>query len=377
MADALLVLEDGAVFRGEAFGARGTATGEVVFNTAMTGYQEVLTDPSYHRQLVAMTYPHQGNYGIAPADDEADGVQVAGFIVREVSRRYSNHRAERSLPDVLVEAGVVGITEVDTRRLTRHIRDAGALRGVISSEQLDVEALRELARSAPAMEGAELASDVTAAAPYELPADGEERFHVVAIDFGLKRNQLRLLRAHGCRITVVPAGTPAADIAALRPDGIFLSNGPGDPAAVRDGVATISELLGTRTPTFGICLGHQLLGLALGARTFKLPFGHHGVNQPIRNLATGVIEIASHNHGFAIDPGSLTEATKHGRVVQTHVNLNDGTNAGLKALDVPAFSVQYHPESAPGPHDSRYLFAEFVDLMARHRAERAETGADA
>jgi carbamoyl-phosphate synthase small subunit len=371
MREAVLVLEDGEVFRGEAFGAVGTAVGEVVFNTAMTGYQEVLTDPSYHRQLVAMTYPHQGNYGIAPEDDEADGVQVAGFIVREVSRIHSNHRARRSLPELLEASGVVGISEVDTRRLTRHIRDAGALRGAISSAELDVDALLERARSAPAMEGAELTTAVTAREPYELPAEGAERFHVVAIDFGLKRNQLRLLRALGCRITVVPASTSAEDVAALRPDGIFLSNGPGDPAAVRHGVRTIGELLSTRTPTFGICLGHQLLGLALGARTFKLPFGHHGVNQPIRNLETGVIEIASHNHGFAIDPASLEAATAHGRVVQTHVNLNDGTNAGLRALDVPAFSVQYHPESAPGPHDSRYLFTQFVSLMEQHRAGRS------
>jgi carbamoyl-phosphate synthase small subunit len=367
--EALLVLEDGTAFRGEAFGATGTAVGEVVFNTAMTGYQEVLTDPSYHRQLVAMTYPHQGNYGIAAADDEADGVQVAGFIVREASRIYSSHRAERSLADLLAESGVVGITEIDTRKLTRHIRDAGAMRGALSTEILDVDALLEHARRAPSMAGAELTSDVTAAEPYELAAEGEERFHVVAIDFGLKRNQLRLLRAHGCRLTVVPAGTSAEDIAALRPDGIFLSNGPGDPAAVRHGVETIDALLGTGTPTFGICLGHQLLGLALGAETFKLPFGHHGVNQPIRNLATGVIEIASHNHGFAIDPASLERATRHGRVEQTHVNLNDGTNAGLRALDVPAFSVQYHPESAPGPHDSRYLFADFIRLMEQHRTE--------
>jgi carbamoyl-phosphate synthase small subunit len=363
---ALLVLEDGTVFGGEGFGASGTATGEVVFNTAMTGYQEVLTDPSYHRQLVAMTAPHIGNYGIAPQDDESAGVQVAGFIVRQASRIHSSHRAQGGLAELLLDSGVVGITEVDTRRLTRHIRAAGALRGVISSTESDVDALAERARRAPAMQGAELTSQVTTGAVYRLAADGESRFHVVAIDFGLKRNQLRLLQASGCDVTVVPAGTPAADIVALAPDGVFLSNGPGDPAAVRTGVATIAELLRARTPTFGICLGHQLLGLALGATTFKLPFGHHGVNQPIRNLATGVIEIASHNHGFAIDPDSLPSATAHGRVVETHVNLNDGTNAGLRALDVPAFSVQYHPESAPGPHDSRYLFAEFIELMAAH-----------
>jgi carbamoyl-phosphate synthase small subunit len=371
--DALLVLEDGEVFRGEAFGALGTATGEVVFNTAMTGYQEVLTDPSYHRQLVAMTYPHQGNYGIAPEDDEADGVQVAGFIVREASRMYSNHRARRGLPDLLVESGVVGITEVDTRRLTRHIRDAGALRGVISSTELDPDALVEQARQAPPMAGAELTTAVTGGTRYELKAEGQARFRVVAYDFGLKRNQLRLLTRYGCDVIVVPAGTPAAEVIALEPDGVFLSNGPGDPAAVEHGVMAITEVLRAGTPTFGICLGHQLLGLSLGATTYKLPFGHHGVNQPIRNLDRGTVEIASHNHGFAIDAASLEQAGEFGRVVQTHINLNDGTNAGLRALDVPAFSVQYHPESAPGPHDSRYLFEEFVALMEDHRNRTQET----
>jgi carbamoyl-phosphate synthase small subunit len=370
--DALLVLEDGEVFRGEAFGARGTATGEVVFNTAMTGYQEVLTDPSYHRQLVAMTYPHQGNYGIAPEDDEAEGVQVAGFIVREASRMHSNHRATRGLVDLLEESGVVGITEVDTRRLTRHIRNAGALRGVISSVELDPEVLVTTARQAPSMAGAELTSAVTGTQRYELPAEGETLFRVVAYDFGLKRNQLRLLTRYGCHVVVVPAGTPASEVLALEPDGVFLSNGPGDPAAVQHGVAAIREVLGAGTPTFGICLGHQLLGLSLGATTYKLPFGHHGVNQPIRHLERGTIEIASHNHGFAIDTASLEQAREFGRVVQTHINLNDGTNAGLRALDVPAFSVQYHPESAPGPHDSRYLFEEFVRLMEDHRNRKQE-----
>ena len=367
MREALLVLEDGSTFRGEAFGADGTATGEVVFNTAMTGYQEVLTDPSYHRQLVTMTYPHQGNYGIAGEDDEAEGVQVAGFIVRSRARMYSNHRAVRSLDEVLAAAGVVAISEIDTRRLTRHIRSAGALRGVLSSTELDRDALVDRARSAPLMAGAELVSAVTTPRVYELAPEGEQRHRVVAIDFGLKRNQLRLLRASGCAITVVPATTSASEILALRPDGLFLSNGPGDPAAVSDGIATIGELLSAGLPVFGICLGHQLLGLALGARTYKLPFGHHGVNQPIRNLQRGSIEIASHNHGFAIDSASLPQARTHGRVVETHINLNDGTNAGIRALDVAAFSVQYHPESAPGPHDSRYLFADFCELMDRNR----------
>ena len=368
-AEALLVLEDGSAFRGEGFGASGTALGEVVFNTALTGYQEVLTDPSYHRQLVAMTYPHQGNYGLAPDDDEADGVQVSGFIVREVSRVASNHRSRATLPETLARAGVVGIAEIDTRRLTRRIRAAGALRGAISTEVLDPDVLLDRVREAPPMEGAELASAVTAGERYEVAAEGDQRHRVVVYDFGLKRNQVRLLASRGCAVTVVPAGTPAADVLALHPDGVFLSNGPGDPAAVRSGIAAIKDLLAARTPTFGICLGHQLLGLAAGAKTFKLPFGHHGINHPVRNLATGAVEIASHNHGFAVDAGTLPdEGGPYGRFVETHVNLNDGTNAGIRGVAVPAFSVQYHPESAPGPHDSRYLFDEFCALMGAERS---------
>jgi carbamoyl-phosphate synthase small subunit len=361
--EALLVLEDGATFRGEGFGAAGTAFGEVVFNTAMTGYQEVLTDPSYHRQLVAMTYPHQGNYGVTPDDAESGRVQVAGFIVREASRTYSNHRARGGLPDHLADAGVVGISEVDTRRLTRHLRTHGALRGAISTETLDAEALRARVVEQPEMTGAELASAVTTTERYTWPAAPRRR-RVAVLDFGCKRNQLRLLAAHGCELVVVPATAPASEVLALEPDGVFLSNGPGDPAAVRQGIAPIAEVLAARVPTFGICLGHQLLGLAAGARTYKLKFGHHGVNHPIRNLATGRIEIASHNHGFAVDRGSLPGAGgPFGRVVETHVNLNDRTNAGIRCLDAPAFSVQYHPESAPGPHDSRYLFDDFMALM--------------
>jgi carbamoyl-phosphate synthase small subunit len=362
--EALLVLEDGATFRGEGFGSEGTAFGEVVFNTALTGYQEVLTDPSYHRQLVTMTYPHQGNYGLTAADDEADGIQVAGFIVREVARVHSSWRAERSLEEALRSAGVVGITEVDTRRLTRHIRSAGALRGVITTESDDVEDLLRQVNEAPKMEGAELASEVTAADRYEWAASGPTKHRVVAVDFGLKRNQLRLLAEHGCDVVVVPVGTPAEEILAIGADGVFLSNGPGDPAAVKQGIETIKVLLGERVPTFGICLGHQLLGLSVGAKTYKLPFGHHGVNQPVRNIERGTVEIASHNHGFAIDRDSLPGPEgPFGAVTETHVNLNDGTNSGIRCVDVPAFSVQYHPESAPGPHDSRYLFDEFCNLM--------------
>jgi carbamoyl-phosphate synthase small subunit len=270
----------------------------------------------------------------------------------------------RSLPDLLAASGVVGITEVDTRRLTRHLRDRGALRGAISTAGTDPQALVERVRAQPEMAGSDLASTVGVREPVTLPATGTRRFRVVAYDYGCKRSQLRLLRAHGCEVVLVPGRTPAADVLALEPDGVFLSNGPGDPSAVVHAVEAIRGVLAARVPTFGICLGHQLLGLALGVRTYKLPFGHHGVNHPVRHVERGTIEIASHNHGFALDGGSLPGGDgPFGMVVETHVNLNDGTNAGIRALDVPAFSVQYHPESAPGPHDSRYLFAEFAALM--------------
>jgi len=365
---ALLVLEDGSAWPGRAVGAEGTSVGEAVFNTAMAGYQEVLTDPSYHRQIVVMTAVHQGNYGLTPTDDESDAIQVAGFVMRAASRTHGNPHADRTLPAALADAGVVAIDDVDTRALTRRIREHGAMRAAVSSEVLDPAELLEQVTGAPEMAGAELATAVTTPTSYTVQADGPARYHVVCVDFGCKRNQLRLLAAHGCDITVVPATTSAQEILALAPDGVFLSNGPGDPAAVGEGVATIVELLGTGTPTFGICLGHQLLGLAAGARTFKLPFGHHGVNHPIRNLRRGTIEIASHNHGFAVDGDTLPGAEgPHGAVAPTHVNLYDGTNAGIELADRPAFSVQYHPEAAPGPHDSRYLFEDFTALMDRRR----------
>jgi len=363
--DALLVLEDGAAFRGEGFGAPGTAHGEVVFNTAMAGYQEVLTDPSYHRQLVAMTYPHQGNYGVNPDDAEADRVQVAGFIVREAARMHSSWRAAHGLDEELADAGAVGITEVDTRRLTRHIREQGAMRAAISTEVLDADALLVEVEQAPGMVGANLATEVSTAEPYDLTVP-DARFRVVTYDFGLKRNQLRLLTAAGCSVRVVPMATLAEDVLATEPDGVFLSNGPGDPAAVTAGITAIRGLLRAEVPVFGICLGNQLLGHAVGARTYKLRFGHRGVNQPVRNEATGAIEITSHNHGFAVDADSVPADGAFGRVSQSHVNLNDGVNEGLRCHDVPAFSVQYHPESAPGPHDARYLFRDFCDLMTRH-----------
>ena len=363
--EALLVLEDGTAFRGDGFGAMGTTFGEVVFNTALSGYQEVLTDPSYHRQIVVMTNPHQGNYGVNEADAESSRVQVAGFVVREVSRVVSNHRATGSLPGYLSRAGTVGISQVDKRRLTRHIRSAGAMRAGISTEILDEAALLEQVRSSPQMEGADLATDVSTPQVYDASAEGEARYRVVAYDFGIKRNILRLLTQSGCDVRVVPASTPAEDVLALDPSGVFLSNGPGDPAAVTHGIDAIRHLLTAQVPVFGICLGNQLLGHAVGAKTYKMRFGHRGSNQPVRNEETGVIEITSHNHGFAVAAESIPSDGPFGTVVQSHVNLNDGVNEGLRCADVPAFSVQYHPEAAPGPHDARYLFTDFCKLMDR------------
>ncbi|MGH3665807.1 MAG: glutamine-hydrolyzing carbamoyl-phosphate synthase small subunit [Egibacteraceae bacterium] len=371
MPDALLLTEDGTAFRGEGFGASGTAFGEVVFNTAMCGYQEVLTDPSYHRQLVTMTSPHQGNYGVNADDAESSRVQVAGFVVREASRVAANHRATGGLGRYLVDSGVVGISQVDTRRLTRHIRAAGAMRAGLSTDVLDADALLEQVRGSAGMLGADLVTEVSTPQPYDVAAGPDpahpSRFRVAAYDFGIKRNILRLLTSIGCAVRVVPATTPAEEVLAHEPDGVFLSNGPGDPAAVRAGIAAIERLLAASTPVFGICLGHQLLGHAVGGKTYKLPFGHRGVNQPVRNEAHRRVEITSHNHGFAVDAATLPAEGPFGRASQTHVNLNDGVNEGLRCHDVPAFSVQYHPEAAPGPHDACYLFAEFCDLMADRR----------
>ncbi|HVM21263.1 MAG TPA: glutamine-hydrolyzing carbamoyl-phosphate synthase small subunit [Egibacteraceae bacterium] len=360
---ALLVLEDGTTFRGEGFGAGGTTFGEVVFNTALSGYQEVVTDPSYRRQLVTMTYPHQGNYGVNRDDAESHTVQASGLIVREVSRTTSNHRSEESLDGYLARHGVVGISEVDTRRLTRRIRSVGAMRAGISTEILDADELVDRVRQSPGMEGADLATGAGTTEPYDAPAEGDARFRVVAYDFGMKRNILRLLTGAGCDVRVVPATTDPDDVLAHEPDGVFLSNGPGDPAAVKHGIAAIGRLLQEQTPLFGICLGHQLLGRAVGAQTYKMTFGHRGANQPVRNLASGQVEVTSHNHGFAVATESLPGDGPFGAVEQTHVNLNDDVNEGLRCRDVPAFSVQYHPEAAPGPHDARYLFADFVSLM--------------
>ncbi len=367
MSDAILALEDGSVFRGRAFGARGEAFGEAVFNTGMAGYQEVLTDPSYAGQIVVMTAPHQGNYGTNAADPESGRVRVAGFVVREASRRASSWRATGTMAEDLAEAGVVGIQEVDTRAVTLRLRTHGAMRCGVSSAGTDAASFVERVRSSPGMSGADLARGVSTGRPYAAaevvgPASRAGRvFRVAAYDFGLKRNILRLLAAAGCETTVLPAATEPAEVLAGAYDGVFLSNGPGDPAATRYGIGAAAGLLG-RLPVFGICLGHQLLALALGARTYKMKFGHRGVNQPVKDLRSGRVEITSHNHGFAVDARSLGEGP-FGRVEITHLNLNDRTVEGLRCLDVPAFSVQYHPEAAPGPHDSRHLFEEFRALM--------------
>jgi carbamoyl-phosphate synthase small subunit len=369
VSEALLVLEDGTAFRGRGFGAGGTALGEAVFNTSMSGYQEVLTDPSYHGQIVTMTYPHIGNYGVNGEDVESSRVRVAGFVVREAVRSYSNWRASGTLQAYLKKARVVGIEDVDTRRLTRHIRSRGAMRAAISTDILDPDALRTQVLASPEMTGLNLVDPVTTREPYRaaeavgvLPAPRRagEPLRVAAYDYGIKSNILRLLAAAGCDTTVFPAAHPAEDILGDDFHGVFLSNGPGDPAAVDVAIDNTRKILGNK-PVFGICLGHQILGLALGAKTYKLTFGHRGINQPVKRLETGAVEITSHNHGFAVDPSSF--APEFGRTEVSHVNLNDGTCEGLRCLDVPAFGVQYHPEASPGPHDASYLFDEFVRLM--------------
>ncbi|MEB3269567.1 MAG: glutamine-hydrolyzing carbamoyl-phosphate synthase small subunit [Leptolyngbya sp.] len=373
---ALLVLADGSSFCGWSFGAKGTVMGEVVFNTGMTGYQEVLTDPSYCGQILTFTYPELGNTGVNSDDEESARPQALGAIARNICPQPSNWRTTQTLPAYLQHHGIPGIYGVDTRALTRKLRNSGAMNGAISTEVLDPDELLRQLQDAPPMEGLNLVDQVTTPAPYEweetTPADwecfdpvdwpaGGDRFTVVALDFGIKRNILRRLTRYGCRVIVVPANTPAEAILAYNPDGIFLSNGPGDPAAVTDGTRTVQALLAHQLPTFGICMGHQILGLSLGAKTFKLKFGHRGLNQPCGLKAQ--VEITSQNHGFAIAADSLPEAS----VEITHLNLNDRTVAGLRHRSLPLFSVQYHPEASPGPHDADYLFRQFVDLMREHR----------
>jgi carbamoyl-phosphate synthase small subunit len=373
--NAVLALEDGSWFRGTAAGAQGEARGEVVFNTSMTGYQEVLTDPSYAGQIVAMTSPQIGNYGVSAADVESAGPRVAGFIMRESSPVASNWRAEMTLRDYLTRHGIVAIAEIDTRALTRKLRSAGVMRGVIATGAVDPSELVQHARDVPPIEGSDLVAAVTCQARHEWPAAriedaGEfgvpperraaKRLRIAAYDFGIKQNILRRLTQHNCDVTVFPASAPAADLLAIEPDGLFLSNGPGDPAAVPYAIENVKTLLDTDVPMFGICLGHQVLGLAMGGRTYKLKFGHRGANHPVKFLDSGRVEITSQNHGFAVDPDSLPA---HAHV--THLNLYDGTVEGLRHTGKPVFSVQYHPEASPGPHDADYLFRQFLDEIER------------
>jgi carbamoyl-phosphate synthase small subunit len=373
--NAILALEDGTWYRGVSAGFPGETSGEVVFNTSMTGYQEVLTDPSYAGQIVTMTAPQIGNYGVTGTDEESEAPQVAGFIMRDPSPTSSNWRAQGTLRDYLAKNGIVAIGDIDTRALTRKLRSAGVMRGVIATGSVEPDELIERARAIPKMEGSDLVKDVSVHEPYDFEfslADTVTQasfgvaplrravrpLRVAAYDFGIKRNILRRLAAHGCSVRIFPASVPASELLDWGPDGIFLSNGPGDPAAVTYAVDNVKQLLKGETPVFGICLGHQLMGLALGADTYKLKFGHRGANHPVKQLDSGVIEITSQNHGFAVDPDSLPS---NARV--THLNLYDGTVEGLRHVDKPFFSVQYHPEASPGPHDADYLFGQFLDEM--------------
>ncbi len=371
---ALLALEDGSVFHGHAVGATGETVGEVVFNTAMTGYQEILTDPSYSQQLVTLTYPHIGNTGVNVEDEESDTVHAAGLIVRDVPRRASNWRSTESLPDYLKRHGIVAIAGIDTRRLTRILRDKGALNGcIVAGEHIDAEAALAKARAFPGLNGMDLAKVVSVGESYQWnegvydldktafnqPA---KRFKVVAYDFGVKYNILRLLAEQGCDITVVPAQTSAADVLAMKPDGVFLSNGPGDPAACDYAVEATRQFLDVKIPLFGICLGHQIMGLAVGAKTLKMKFGHHGANHPVKDLDDGRVLITSQNHGFAVDPSTLPANTR-----VTHSSLFDGSLQGFALTDRPAFCFQGHPEASPGPHDIGYLFDRFAALMQEAR----------
>jgi carbamoyl-phosphate synthase small subunit len=377
--NAVLALEDGTWYRGVAAGAPGEARGEVVFNTSMTGYQEVLTDPSYAGQIVTMTAPQIGNYGVASGDAESQAPHVAGFVMREASPLASNWRADGTLRDYLVRHNVVAIADIDTRALTRVLRSAGVMRGIIGTGQVDPDELVEKARAIPRMEGSDLVSDVTCDRPFEwrelAPASGDAahaefgvppahraspRLKVAAYDFGVKWNILRRLDAYGCDVHVFPASAPAKDLLAVEPDGIFLSNGPGDPAALDYAIRNVRELVTADVPMFGICLGHQILALAVGGETFKLKFGHRGSNHPVKELSSGKVEITSQNHGFAVNPDTLPPD-----VNVTHLNLYDGTVEGFRHTSKPIFSVQYHPEASPGPHDADYLFRRFLESMEK------------
>jgi carbamoyl-phosphate synthase small subunit len=372
---AVLALEDGTLFRGRAAGAEGVTGGEVVFNTSMTGYQEVLTDPSYAGQIVTMTCAEIGNYGVSPDDVESRRPQVAGFIIRDESPVASNWRAEGTLHDYLAANRIVAISDIDTRALTRLLRSSGVMRGVIATgDALDEAALVERARSIPQMEGSDLVRGVTTDTAFDWPQEDPDEFGVTpeqrakrrlkiaAYDYGMKWNIMRRLSAHGCDVRVFPAGVPASDLLMTDPDGVFLSNGPGDPAALPYAIANANTLVQSGVPVFGICLGHQILGLAMGGKTFKLKFGHRGANHPVKKLDTGKIEITSQNHGFAVDPASLPSD-----VEVTHKNLYDGTVEGLRHKDKPVFCVQYHPEASPGPHDADYLFQDFIQKIEETR----------
>ena len=369
---AILVLADGSVFRGLSIGADGIATGEVVFNTSLTGYQEILTDPSYSRQIVTLTYPHIGNTGINSEDVEADRIHAAGLVVRDVPRLHSNFRADQSLSGYLKSQNIVAIADIDTRRLTRLLREKGAQAGCIMAGAVDEKKALEAAHAFPGLAGMDLAKVVSAPAAYEWSEtewklgrgygqQTEPRFHVVAFDYGVKRNILRMLAERGCRLTVLPATATAEQALALKPDGVFLSNGPGDPEPCDYAIKAISELVAAKIPTFGICLGHQLLALASGAKTVKMKFGHHGANHPVKDLDSGRVAITSQNHGFAVDAATLPA-----NIRSTHVSLFDGSLQGIARTDAPAFSFQGHPEASPGPHDVGYLFDRFIKLMADH-----------
>jgi len=375
MSRAFLVLDDGAIFEGESWGKTGETFGEAVFSTGMTGYQETLTDPSYHKQIVVMTAPHIGNTGMNDLDMESEKIWVAGFVVRNPSPRPSNWRSQYSLEDALVSAGIVGIQGVDTRAVTRHLRDRGAMRvGIFSGKGYTREEMVIKVRATTAMTGAYIAGEVTTTEPYIVhpPKGVPTKFRVAALDLGIKRATPRSMSERGMEVTVFPLGTGAAEIKASKPDGLFISNGPGDPAAMVDVVALVRDFLLDEIPVFGICFGHQILGRALGFATYKLRFGHRGINQPVKNLRTGKVEITAHNHGFAVEaPVDSNFTTVFGAGYVSHICLNDGVIEGLELLERPAFSVQYHPESAAGPHDAAYLFDHFAEMMAKYQITQA------